>query len=364
MTHKTSKTRDKFHINLSDSCVYSDSYKSFLACEPLVYEPLDPSDISVSDMSANSVGSTSQTVSQALGSSAAPKIPEIQETTHQVPCGKHSIFDPDEQVPAFERAIYLKVNEHSNWDTGVSHALSLRRLAELLNVKSHSQVHRGLKWLIKNGWLEVEGKRKSDGAHFYKVVHHKCEPKDTPVDRDGRPQKCAVPTGKGSASQLLAEGEITWRIFVDWTVRKIHSCWTSGTVSLTVREAAKAMKLSIKTVSENAKKMTEIGLLDRLSAKFRRSVYQMFPKPYSERKERKPEECITKKAMKLIKGWYYSFNGLWRFSRETFDIQMREDGRWRYSNQDELYRINKNIHRDFCVYIHHLTRLQENASHA
>ena len=357
MTHKTSKTHDKFHINLSDSGIYSDTYKSFLE-----YEPLDPSHLS--DAHANFAGSTTEVASQVLGSSVTPEIPEIQETTQQVPCGKHSIFDPDEQVPAFERAVYLKVNEHSNWDTGVSHALSLRRLAELLNVNSHAQVHRGLKWLIENGWIEVEGKRKSDGAHFYKVIHHKCEPKDTPVDRDGRPQKCAVPTGKGSASQLLADGEITWRIFVDWTVRKIHSCWTSGIVSLAVREAAKLMKFSFKTIAENAKRMTELGMLKRLSPKFRLSEYQMYPQPYPERKERKPEECISKKAMKLIKGWYYSFNGLWRFNKETFDIQMREDGRWRYSNHDELYRINKHIHRDFCVSIHHLTRLQEDASHA
>ena len=359
MPHKTIKTHDKFHINLSASNIYSNAYKSFLE-----YEPLDPSDISVPDASATSAVSPPHVVSQVSGSSAAPEIPEIQESTHQVPCGEHSIFDPNNNVPAFERALYTVVNQHSNWDTGITHALSLRRLAELLNVKSHAQVHRGLKWLINEGWLVVEGKRESDGTHFYRVIHHKCAPQDTPVDRDGRPQKCAVPTGEGSASQLLAEGKITWRIFLDWTVRKIHSCWTSGIVSLTVREAAKAMKLGIDTVIENSKKMMEIGLLDRLSPKFRRSEYQMYPKPYPERKERKPEECPTKKAMKLIKGWYYSFNGLWRFSKETFDIQMRDEGRWRYSNHEELYRINKNIHRDFCMYIHHLAKLQENATHA
>lgn len=291
-------------------------------------------------------------------------IPEIQESTHQVPCGDHSIFDPVHKMPAFTKAVYLKVNEHSNWDTGVSHALSLRHLAELLNVQSHSQVYRALKCLIRNGWLEVEGKRQLDGAYFYRVIHHKCAPQDTPVDRDGRPQKCAVPTGAGSASQLLAEGKITWRMFVDWTVRKIHSCWTSGVVSLAVREASRLMNLSIKTVSENAKKMTEIGILERLSAKFRLSEYQMYPKPYAERRERKLEECITKKAMKLIKGWYYSFNGLWRFNRDTYDIQMKDDNGWRYTTHEELHRINKHIHHDFCVYIHHLKRIAENATQA
>ena len=250
------------------------------------------------------------------------------------------------------------MNEHSNWDTGVSHALSLRRLAELLNVNSHSQIHRGLQWLIKHGWLIVEGKRQSDGAHYYRVIHHNCKPEDTPVDRDGRPQKCAVPRGKGSPIELLAVGEITWRLFVDWTVRKIHSCWTSGLVSMAVRETAKFANLSVKTISENSKKMSEIGLLKKLSAKFERSEYQMFPKPYPDRKERAPEVCVTKKAMKLIKGWYYSFNGLWRFEKETFRLQMREcGGRWIESNLKSLYQINKSIHHDFCDYLVHLKSL-------
>ena len=350
MPRKTSNTNNKFHINLSDSAKYAMSHSNFLE-----YNPLEPSDSSVSDENVSSDANNPHLASQALG------IPEIQETTQQVPCGAHSIFDPAQKVSAFNKALYLVVNEHSNWDTGVSHALSLRRLAELLNVNSHSQVHRGLQWLIENGWLKVEGKRQLDGAHFYRIVHHKCELEDTPVDRDGRPQKCAVPRGKGSPSQLLTEGKITWRIFVDWTVRKIHSCWTSGLVSMTVREAAKVAKLSVKTISQNAKKMAEIGLLKKLSAKFRLSEYQMFPKPYPERRERAPDVCIMKKAMKLIKGWFYSFNGLWRFEKETFRLQMRENGtkkgRWIESTLEKLYRINKSIHHDFSEYMVHLTRL-------
>ncbi len=192
MTQKTTKTENKFHINLSDASKYAESYKSFLE-----YEPLEPSPFPVFD------ANNSQVASQALG------IPEIQETTYQVPCGEHSIFDPEQKVPAYEKALYLVVNEYSDWETGISHALSLRKLAGLTNVNCHSQVHRGLRWLIENGWLIVEGKRKSDGAYFYRVIQHKCDPQDTPVDKDGRPQKCAVPRGKGSPSQLLADGEIT-----------------------------------------------------------------------------------------------------------------------------------------------------------
>ena len=273
-------------------------------------------------------------------------IPEVQETTQQVPCGIHSIFDPDQQVPNFMRAIYLKVNEYSDWDTGLSHALSLRRLASLLNVNSHSQVRRGIKWLIEHGWLVVKGKRKSDGAYFYQVVHHKCELGEIPVDKDGRPQKCAVPKGQGSPSQLIEQGKITWKIFVDWTVRKVHSCWVSGVVSMTVRYATKLMKMTTKTISENAKKMTELGLLEKLSKPFRLSEYQMYPSPYPERRKRKAE-YRRKRPMKFIEGFYYSFNERWRLHRDTLMIQMRDAGSWRNSSEYELKRINSAIYKDF-----------------
>ena len=348
MTQKTSNTHDKFHINLSDPNIYPDTYTSFLE-----YEPIVPSH--TSDAHPSSDVSTPHVTSQDSVLSDKPVIPEIQETTHQVPCGEHSIFDPDQKVPAFEKALYLKVNEHSNWESGVSHALSLRRLAKLLNVKSHSQAHRGLQWLIENGWLEFAGKRKSDGAYFYKIIHHKCAPEDTPVDRDGRPQKCAVPTGAGSPSHLLADGKINWRIFVDWTVRKIHSCWTSGIVTMAVPEACKLIRFTANTIAQNAKKMMELGLLERLSEKFRLSEYQMFPKPYPERRNRLPSAQIIPKPMKLIKDWYYSHNKLWRFHRKSFRVQLCEhDGRWRESNLQELSSINPSIHQDFLEYMHHI----------
>ena len=165
MTQKTSNTHDKFHINLSDPNIYPDTYTSFLEYEPIV--PSHTSDAHPSSAHPSSDVSTPRVTSQDSVLSDKPVIPEIQETTHQVPCGEHSIFDPAHKVPAFEKAVYLKVNEHSNWESGVSHALSLRRLAKLLNVKSHSQAHRALQWLIENGWLEFAGKRKTDRAHFY-----------------------------------------------------------------------------------------------------------------------------------------------------------------------------------------------------
>ncbi|MYF99830.1 hypothetical protein F4212_11990 [Candidatus Poribacteria bacterium] len=347
MTKKTSNTQNEFRITRMDSYIHSESYQSFSACSPL-----EPGSTLASDVSP------SQLAYEGLGYSG---IPEIQETTQQVPCGVHSIFDPAHKVPAFAKAVYLTVNERSHWDTGVSHALSLRRIAELLHAKSHSQVHRALKWLIENGWLEVHGKRKSDGAHFYRVIHHKCDPMDAPIDKDGRPQKCAVPRGKGSPSQLLTEGKICWRTLVDWTVRKIHSCWTSGIISMRVREAAKLMSFTAKTIAKNAKKMKEIGLMKQLSGKFRLSEYQLFPKPYPKRRERTPDESDKiKKPLRFVKGWYYSYNKLWRFERESFRLQMRDGTRWIESTYEKLRNINKSIHHDFLDYIQHIVALHRN----
>ena len=343
MTHKTSKTRDKFHINLSDSSKYAESYKSFLE-----YEPLNPSDQSVSDASANSAVSTP--LSQGSGSSAAPEIPEIQESTHQVPCGKYSIFDPDMKVPEFNRAVYLRLNEHSNWDTGITRPVSNRDLAKLLNVKCGSQVNRAIKWLIKEGWLKIEGQRKSDGTHFYRLVHHKCAPDKVPLDKDNRPQKCAVPMGRGSATALLAEGKITWRVMVDWFVKKVHSNWITGVVEMTCREANKLLRFSLQTICDNAKTMCEVGLLERLSEKCQASVFQLFPKPYPERRER--ADYKGKKPLPLIKDWYYSYNKRWRFHKDTLQLMKKDfDGKWLDTEMSELLEINPKIYKDFREYM-------------
>lgn len=231
----------------------------------------------------------------------------------------------------------------------MTHALSNQEIADLLNVKHREQVNRAIKWLIRKGWLKVEGKRK-DGTFFYKVIHHNCAPDEVPLDKDGRPQKCAVPMGSGSATVLLADGQISWRMMVQWVVHKVHSDWVSGIVESTVRETSKLVRFSLQTICDNAKKLGECGLLQRLSGKFRASVFQLFPKPYPDRKER--AEYKGPKPLPRIKDWYYSFNRRWKFHSATLHLKMQElGGRWRDSTMEELFRINPKIHRDFRYYM-------------
>ena len=273
----------------------------------------------------------------------------IQETTMQVPCGRYSIFDPEMLVPEFCRAVFIVVNEHSNWATGRSHALSYSKLASLLNVKYRSQVIRAVQYLVDTGWLTVVGTRKSDGANIYQIMHHKCEPDQVPLDKDNRPQKCAVPRGEGSPTQLLSDGKIGWREMVVWVVKKVHSNWVTGIVEMTARQAGKFMRFAWGTISKCRKTMCEIGLLEKLSAKFRASKHALIPSPYPDRHPRLEDD--GQQGLPLIKGWYYSFNFKWRFHRETFRLQCRELGRkWRDASDTELMRVNPKIHADFLDY--------------
>lgn len=292
-------------------------------------------------------------------STASPESDAIQETTMQVPCGRYSIFDPDMAVPAFNISVYTAINHKSNWDTGKSHAISHRKLAKLLNVKCVSQINRAIKWLIEHGWLRVIGKTKN-GTYIYQITHHNCDPKDVPLDKDGRPLKCAVPMGKGSGFDLLAQGKITWRMAIQWTVSVIESAWGTGIIEKTMREMHKLLRFSMQTICDNAKKLREVGLFERLSKPFAKSRFQIFPLPYPKRRKR--QDYKGKKPLPLIGKWYFSYNKRWKFHKETYELYMEDvDGRWRRSSYSELIEINPKIHFAFKEYQAHLSIVYGNA---
>ena len=278
------------------------------------------------------------------------EIPEIQETTMQVPCGAFSIFDITcHSLNEFARSVYLIINEHSNWDTGVSHALSYRRLAELLN-SDMRPVKRVVKQLVAAGFLEKRSRCRKTGSNIYQIIHHNCTPEETPLDKDGRPLKCAVPRGEGSPSALLKAGKITWREFMYWIVKKIHSDWTDGISKMTLDQLEKLIRFGRQSLCNIGKKLRGLGLMKRLSDKFRAGVHQLLPGPYPKRRRR--VEYKGPKPLRLVKGWCYSHNNLWKFQRDTHRLMMKEtDGRWRDSNMDELYSLNTAIHRDFSDYM-------------
>jgi len=289
-------------------------------------------------------------------------IPEIQVSTHQVPCGQHSIFDRDYDVTEFERAVYLIINYHSHWDGGYSHALSYRMIADKLGVKHRSQVVRAVKSLIAKGWLSIDRQRLTDGANIYKITHHNCLPEQVPLDADQRPQKCAIPHGEGSAVVLVEEGKLSWRAMVQWFVSKIFSDWRTGIVQMSIRMANDLMSFCMQTICDNAKKLTQIGLFKRLSARNAMSEYQIYPQPYPEKHERQARQWYEK-PLPLINGYYYAYNRRWRFSRENLRVQMEDVcGKWRYASMSELLEINPQIHRAFTEYIDRLARMMQDSN--
>lgn len=278
-------------------------------------------------------------------------IPSVQESTMQVPCGAFSIFDLScHDLSSFDISVYLVVNQHSHWDTGESHGLSYQQLADSLGVKHREQVIRSIRRLLKAGFLKKLAKRKSDGANIYQVIHHNCAPEDVPLDKDGRPQKCAVAMGEGSPMQLMREGKLSWRLMLQWVTQKINSDWVSGIVKQTVRELNQCLRFSMQTICDHAKQLCELGLMARLSKPHEASEYQLYPGPYPQRRER--AEYKGKRPLPLIGDWYYSYNKRWRFHKESLRLMMEDvDGRWRDTGMSELLAINPKIYLDFKEYL-------------
>lgn len=279
-------------------------------------------------------------------------VTEVQTSTCQVPCGDHSIFAALEKtsetdpVTAAESVVYLKINEFSNWETGQSHAVSYTRLAKETGMK-RSQVVACINALIAKGWLKKNVRDGQNTANTYQVIHHQCEPHETPIDKDGFPQKCAIPRGEGSPFTLLADGRINWREFLYWVITKVHSDWTTGIIAMTIAQVRELVGFSVKTICKIRKSLARVGLLEKLSKPYRTFVCQLFPKPYPKRRRRRRQ---NPKGMRRDSEFYYSFNGLWRISHKTGDIQAKIDGpgdKWRFAEERELERVNAKVHKDF-----------------
>ena len=272
--------------------------------------------------------------------------PEIQTSTMQVPVGPHSIFDALQQgeVTQAEAALHLFFNECSHWETGKTHGLSHSETAKRLGMQ-RSRVVALSNSLVEKGWC-VKNRREGNRANTYKVIHHKCEPHEVPLDKDGRPKKCAVPRGEGSPSEKLKNGIITWKQWLHWIITKVESDWVSGIVSMTVKQACGLMRASAQTICDMRKSLEKVGLIERLSKRYTAFTAQLYPKPYPKRRRRRRENI---KGMRFDGEFYYSFNERWRISREDYTINTRIEGtnKWRHANERELEELNEKIYLDF-----------------
>ena len=280
-----------------------------------------------------------------------------QVSTHQVPCGPHSLIQEMHalKAPPFAVSVYLYLNYHSDWDTGKSHAKSIRQIAKDLGVLKTSKkgkpvglsrVANALKWLRENGWIIPN--HRNGRANTYQLIHHNCEPDEVPLDDDGRPKKCATPRGEHSAFEKMMDGKLSWQACLMHVIAKVVSDWTTGAVRFTIKMAREWLRFSRQKVSDLRKELIENGLLEEIGNRARGFTAKILPLPYKKRRTRRDLKAV--KGMRHDEGFYYSYNEKWRICRKTGDIQAREgtkgDG-WRYSNDYELEGINGKIHRDF-----------------
>ena len=108
------------------------------------------------------------------------------------------------------------------------------------------------------------------------------------------------------------------------------------------------------TIIKIVKQLKKAGLIKRLSKRHETSIFQLIPKPYNKRKERrlpKPSHKNRYKPMRSEGIYCYSFNELYRLNRETGEIEHRERknrGQWkRISDHHRSVKMPKAIKEDF-----------------
>ena len=179
-------------------------------------------------------------------------VPEIQVSTCQVPVGEYSIFFAarDREIPTGAVAVYLVINESSFWNTGWSHHLSYSEITRRMGgCMSRSTVIAHIQTLMAHGWIAEVNRHEDNKGNTYRLLHHRCDPLDAPRDKDGLPKKCAMPKGRGSAYEKLANGEISYQSFLYWHLLKMLSNWTTGIVSLTYAQTREWLAFAGKTIS-------------------------------------------------------------------------------------------------------------------
>ncbi|MDE0084790.1 MAG: hypothetical protein OXU23_03695 [Candidatus Poribacteria bacterium] len=276
---------------------------------------------------------------------------ETQKDTMQVPFQIFSMLDAlmEGTEKAFDAAIYQCYNAFSHWDFGKSHSKSIREVGKLFSV-SHQYVQQALSRLTDKKWLKrLSGRFKTSK---FELKHHLCEEELVPLDRDGRPAKCAMPRGYGGLFERLLAGDISWKSLLIWMLLKIHSDFTTGiTEPVSIEQLRGWTRFGSTTICDCIKELEWAGMLGKLERRPQEAQsYQLYPKPYPERRLRAPEAERTFRGMRIEGNWRYSFNEEWRIDVETGDIQYRPEkrGTFRPATDNEKYvEMPKRMREDF-----------------
>ena len=265
---------------------------------------------------------------------------EEQESTMQFPYGQGSIFDPgrEDKLTTIHERLALDINLYSNWQSGWSHRHSHETRAKRTGY-SRRAVKRALDELVEMGWLE---KKPGPGnlPNTYRLIHHKTD--DVPRDKDGKPLKVALPIGEGTP--LDPNKAVDGRTTVAWYKTRMCSEWTTGIINLSLAKMREITGYAISTCSKIRKEWRKLGNRRTVNVSVQTAVYQLWPKPYKERRKRKEE---SHKGMPKDESFYYSYNRQWKIHHSTAQIWRREPDGWRHANEHELEQSHFKIFRDF-----------------
>lgn len=277
---------------------------------------------------------------------------EYEETTLQVPFGEFSILEELKagNVKPIEAIVTLTLGYRSNWTSGLTWKTSTRTLAKVIGI-SHRYVRDGLNRAAH--WVRRQTPAEANIAGTWQVTHHLCSDDEVPTDRDGHPQMFAVPRGEGGPFERMFAGDISWKGCLIWLLLKLHSDWEAKngiTNPINMDTLRKWTGFSKSSVIAIIKELQEAGMLERLSQRWERSVFQLYPKPRTEpRAVRRRKKRAAKKAdknatreMRADGNYRFSFNEKYRVDVTTGDIDVREGygrGLWKRASDYHIAQV-------------------------
>ena len=286
---------------------------------------------------------------------------EFEADTMQVPRGQYSVLSElaKGNLISAEAMLLLCLNHGSTWNSGATWSMSGPYLSKILgNGMSRSHAQKTLAGLDEKGWIEtIDGE--NPVGNRYRIRHHLCDYEDVPVDKDGKPLKFAVPRGPGSPLERCFDGDISWKASLGWIVLKLRSNWkphedTAGqTEKATLLELSKRCRFSLRHFQSVVTELTQAGMLERLSPKSQKAIFQLYPKPYPKPVQPKPkirrESIHGNQEMKTDGEHVYSYNNQYRCHVETAEFQKRKrGGTWKRMSDYEKYQVMpKAIRQDF-----------------
>ena len=286
---------------------------------------------------------------------------EFEADTMQVPRGQFSVLWElaNGKLTSAEAMIYLCLNHGSTWNSGATWSMSGPYLSKILGKgMSRRYVRDTLSNLTNKGWIKAVDKNSPSG-YRYRLQHHRCDPEDVPVNKDGKPLKFAVPRGPGGPLERCMDGEISWKAALVWIVLKRRSNWkahedTAGqTKSSTMLELSKRCRISLPTYQNLITELTQTGMLHRLTPKSQQAIFQLYPKPFPKpdgTPAQRQQEWAGGRAIETDGEYWYSDNNRYRCSREyPHDIERRQrGGMWkRISDYEKHQEMPQAILRDF-----------------